>query len=141
VSLAGGAAVTVIVPVLTGTVVTAVPATPTPEPDPFLSTQGHPTFNAWLLNLLLLVGGAALAYWVASRIKGGREGVRWSLCVLLGGLVAYNYIALGMPGAESWTTSQGMFGILVFTMGGQVLGALAAALWGRRASASRSQSG
>jgi beta-N-acetylhexosaminidase len=141
VSLAGGAAVTVIVPVLTGTVVTAVPATPTPEPDPFLSRQGHPTFNAWLLNLLLLVGGAALAYWVASRIKGGREGVRWSLCVLLGGLVAYNYIALSMPGAESWTTSQGMFGILVFTMGGQVLGALAAALWGRRSSASRSQSG
>jgi beta-N-acetylhexosaminidase len=140
VTLAGGAAVTVVVPVLTETIVTEPPPLPTEEPDPFVSKQGRPTFNAWLLNLLLLAGGAALAYWVASRIKGGREGVRWSLCVLLGGLVAYNYVALGMPGVTSWTISQGMFGILLFTMGGQVIGALAAAWWGRRSSASRSQS-
>jgi beta-N-acetylhexosaminidase len=140
VSLAGGAAVTVIVPVLTQSMVTEIPPVPTEEPHIFVSRDGYPTFNAWLLNLLLLVGGAVLAYWVASRIKGGREGVRWSLCVLLGGLAAYNYVALGLPGTVRWITQQGMFGILLFTVGGQLLGAAGAAWWQRRTSASRSQS-
>jgi hypothetical protein len=141
VTTTGGAAVTVVPPVLTETL--PLPATPIPteEPDIFVSPEGHPTFNAWLLNLLLLLGGAWLAYWIASQIKGGREAVRWSLCVLLGGLASYNYIALGMPGVSGWVAAQGMFGILVFTLGGQILGGLAAALWNRRSNALKSQSG
>ncbi len=141
VSLAGGAAVTVVVPVLTETPVTETPPPPTPQPDPYVSAEGYPKFNAWLLELLMLAGGAWLAFLAVSRIRNGREGVRWSLCVLVGGLLAYNYIALGLPGVQNWTASEGMGGILAFTLGGQLLGAIAAAVWSRRANASKSQSG
>ena len=141
VSSTGRAAVTVIVPVLTET----EPPPPTPMPtqqlDRWVNEQGYPRFSAWLLNVLLLLGGAWLAYWAASRIVGGRGGVRWSLCVLLGGLAAYNYIVLGLPGIQKWTTAQGIYGILLFTFAGEIAGALAAALWGRRSSASKSQQG
>ena len=141
VSLAGGAAVTVVVPVLTETPVTETPPPPTPRPDPYVSPEGYPKFSAWLLELLMLVGVAWLAYGVASRLRGGREGVRWSLCVLVGGLLAYNYIALGLPGVQGWTAERGMAGILAFTLGGQLLGVIAATIWSRRISASKSQSG
>lgn len=141
VSLAGSAAITVVAPVLTEIVVTATPPAPTPIPDTYISPEGYPKFSAWLLELLMLAGGAGLAFWSVSRIRGGREGVRWSLCVLLGGLAAYNYIALGLPGVQAWTASQGMAGIVAFTLAGQMVGAIAAALWSRRTSASKSQSG
>ncbi|HEY6073860.1 MAG TPA: hypothetical protein VIV15_10805 [Anaerolineales bacterium] len=139
VSLAGGAAVTVVVPVLTQAAITEPPPVPTEKPDVYISPEGYPRFSAWLLNLLLLAGGAFLAFWAASRIRGAREGVRWLLCVLVGGLLAYNYIALGFPGLQDWVARQGMYGILMFTFGGEMLGAIGAAIWGRRASASKSQ--
>lgn len=137
VSLGGSAAVTVVAPVLTVVPVTPEPPTPTPIPDTYVTPEGYPRFNAWLLALLMLTGGAWLVFVVVSRIRGGREGVRWSLCVLLGGLAAYNYIALGLPGVQGWTADRGMAGILLFTLGGQALGALAAAAWARRTNASR----
>jgi beta-N-acetylhexosaminidase len=141
VSSTGRAAVTVIVPVLTQTIL--VPPTPAPTQvvNRWMTEEGYPRFSAWLLNILLLLGGAWLAYWAASRILGGREGVRWSLCVLLGGLAAYNYIALGLPGIQQWTAAEGIYGVLIFTFVGELAGALAAGLWGRRASASKSQQG
>jgi len=141
VTLAGGAAVTVVVPVLTQTLMTEPPPVPTQQEDPWVNSSGYPRFSAWLLNLILLLGGAWLAYWAVSRIRGGREGVRWSLFVLLGGLVAYNYLALGLPGATNWMTGQGMFGILVLTFCGELLGAVAAAVRARRANGSKSQEG
>jgi hypothetical protein len=141
VSATGRAAVTVIVPVLTQTILVPPTPAPTQQIDPWVTEEGYPRFSAWLLNFLLLVGGAWLAYWGSSRILGGREGVRWSLCVLLGGLAAYNYLALGLPGIQRWTGAEGIYGILIFTFVGELAGALAAGLWGRRASASRSQQG
>ncbi|MGE5248724.1 MAG: glycoside hydrolase family 3 N-terminal domain-containing protein [Bacteroidota bacterium] len=139
VSPSGASAVTVVVPVLTQTVVTEPTPVPTQTLDPWVTPEGYPRFNAWLLTVLLLAGGAWLAYWAVSRIQSGREGVRWSLCVLLGGLLAYNYLALGLPGVQNWAALRSGFGILAFTFAGEAAGALAAGLWGRRASASRSQ--
>jgi predicted permease len=106
-----------------------------------VNNSGYPRFNAWLLTLILLVGGAWLTYWAVSRLMGGREGVRWSLFVLLGGLTAYNYLALGLPGARDWTAAQGVFGVLVLTFCGELVGVFAAALRRRRTNVSKSQEG
>jgi hypothetical protein len=128
------------VPVLTETVITEPTPVPTPKPDPWVTAEGYPRFSAWLLSVLLLAGGAWLAYWVVSSLRGGREAVRWSLCVVLGGLVAYNYVALGLPGVQEWMSVQGLFGVLSLMLVGEAAGALVAGLWGRF-SVSRSQRG
>jgi beta-N-acetylhexosaminidase len=141
VSLAGGAAVTVVVPVLTETIEPEPTPIPTQPEDRWVNNSGYPRFNAWLLTLILLVGGAWLTYWAVSRLMGGREGVRWSLFVLLGGLTAYNYLALGLPGARDWTAAQGVFGVLVLTFCGELVGVFAAALRRRRTNVSKSQEG
>jgi beta-N-acetylhexosaminidase len=139
VSSAGAVAVTVVVPVLTET------AMPTPtvvvpvEQNEFVTDAGYPRFNAWFITILLLVGSAWLAYWAVSRLKGGREGVRWALCVLLGGAAAYNYMVLGLPGSRDLASNQGMVGILVMTFVGELMGLGSAWLWMRRANATKSQ--
>lgn len=129
-----GAAVTIIAPVPTLTP-EPPPSTPTvtvmPEND-LISPDGHPRIGVWLLVLITLFGGALLTYWAASRIFSPRWGLRWALCVFLGGLLGYNYLALDFPGAAEWIASEGgAFGVLLLTFTGEMAGILAAWVWSR----------
>ena len=125
-----GAAVTVVVPS-----VTIIPDTPTPTLTPvvendLVTLEGYPRVGIWLLVMLAAVGGAILVFWAVSRIVSPRWGLRWGLCVFLGGLAAYNYLALDFPGAADWiATSAGAFGVLLLTFVGQMIGSLGAWIW------------
>jgi len=135
-----GAVVTVVVPQIT---MTPEPVTPTPTPVPendLVSPEGYPRVGIWLLVMLAVVGGAVLMFWAVSRIVSPRWGLRWALCVFLGGLLAYNYLALGLPGAADWiASSAGAFGVLVLTFTGEVIGSLGAWIWMRVFSGPKSQ--
>src|SRR5688572_24768165 len=125
-----GAAVTVVVPqvTMTPTLITPSP-TAIPEND-LISPEGYPRVGIWLLVLLAISGGAVLAFWAVSRIVSPRWGLRWALCVFLGGLLAYNYLALDFPGAAEWIASEaGAFGVLLLAFAGEVIGALGAWIW------------
>jgi hypothetical protein len=128
-----GAAPIVVTPTspVTATVEVIPTITPTSTPTSDLITaEGRPRLGAWLLVMLAVVGGALLMFWAVSRIVSLRWGLRWGLCVFLGGLAAYNYLALDFPGATNWiATSSGAFGVLVLTFSGEVIGALAAWVW------------
>jgi len=135
-----GAAVTVVVPQVTITPAPVTPtATPVPEND-LVTLEGYPRVGIWLLVMLAVIGGAVLMFWAVSRIVSPRWGLRWALCVFLGGLLAYNYLALGFPGAANWVASSGgAFGVLVLTFSGQVIGALGAWVWMQLLSGPKSQ--
>lgn len=106
--------------------------TPMPDRSQLISPEGYPRVGIWLLVMLALVGGAALMFWAVSRVVSLQWGLRWALCVFLGGLLAYNYLALGFPGAAEWiASSAGAFGVLVLTFVGEVIGALGAWIWMR----------
>lgn len=125
-------AVTVVVPQVT---TTPEPATPTvtvmPEND-LISQDGYPRIGVWLLVLIALFGGASLGYWAISRIFSPRWGLRWALCIFIGGLLGYNYLALDFPGAAEWIASDaGAFGVLLLTFVGQIVGILSAWMWMR----------
>ena len=127
------APVTIVVPTVT---VTPAPPTqtgtaPPPEND-LVSSEGYPRIGAWLLVLLAVFGSAALTFWAVSRIVSPRWGLRWALCVFLGGLLGYNYLALDFPGAAEWIVLRsGAFGVLLLAFVGELLGALAAWVWMR----------
>jgi hypothetical protein len=136
-----GAAVTIVVPTVS---VTPAPATPTltlaaPEND-LVSVDGHPRIGAWMLVLIAVFGSAVLTYWAASRILSPRWGLRWALCVFLGGMLGYNYLALDFPGAADWIASQsGALGVLLLVFVGELIGVLAAWIWMRLVSAQESR--
>jgi beta-N-acetylhexosaminidase len=109
------------------------PITPMPsEENSIVDAEGRPLFGGWLLTLFVLGGGGWLAYWAGGRIGSRRWSARWGLCALLGGLLAYNYLALGLPGAADALAAGGGGAMVGFTILGEVSGALAAWIWMRR---------
>jgi beta-N-acetylhexosaminidase len=127
-----GAVVTVIAPTQVTPTIMVTPTvtlTATPASD-LVTPDGRPRLGAWLLVMLAAVGGAILMFWAVSRIVSPRWGLRWGLCVFLGGVAAYNYLALDFPGAADWiSASAGAFGVLLLTFAGQVVGSLGAWIW------------
>jgi hypothetical protein len=90
--------------------------------------------------LIAVFGSAVLTYWAASRIFSPRWGLRWALCVFLGGLLGYNYLALDFPGAANWiATDSGAFGVLLLVFIGELVGILAALIWMRLVSGQESR--
>jgi beta-N-acetylhexosaminidase len=127
-----GVAVTIVPPIPTETPEIIIPPTPTMvvEND-LISPEGYPRIGVWLLVLLAVFGSAALTFWAVGRIVAPRWGLRFALCVLIGGFAGYNYFALGFPGAVEWIASEsgGAFGVLLLTFGGEATGLLAAWIW------------
>ncbi|MBT3338823.1 MAG: hypothetical protein HN855_03255 [Anaerolineae bacterium] len=126
------AAVTIIPPAL------ASEATPTPEifPTPTLSPspyvdEGKLRFGAWFIALLLWALGAVLAYFAGERVESTRWGLRWALSTLLGGIVAYNYLALDLP-ASAWVTGDGLSGVIIFILFAEIVGWVFGWMWYRR---------
>jgi beta-N-acetylhexosaminidase len=135
-----GVVVTVVVPAPTNTPEPVLPTLTVVVENDLISPEGYPRVGVWLLVLLAVGGGALLIFWAVGRIVSPRWGLRFALCVLIGGFGAYNYIALGFPGAVEWIASgAGAFGVLLITFSGEALGALAAWVWMRWFSGQASQ--
>ena len=130
-----GATVIIITP--TTFVVTAEPTattapSPTPAPTPvssLVTIKGYPTFWGWLLVLLEIVAGVMLTYWLASQMVDPRWAVRWSLLVLAGGLIAYNYLVLGFPWGEIVLNGRGLPAFLQAVLTGQGVGFAVGWFW------------
>jgi beta-N-acetylhexosaminidase len=127
------AAVTVIAP----TPVETLANTPPPEPTAtqtqsgtiLLTADGLPLFPSWLLAMVLLVVSGVMAFFSFNQIRSTKLALRWTFCIVLGGLASYNYAALGLPGSKMWIGANGFTGILVMMLVGMGLGLLAAWLW------------
>ena len=134
-------AVTVVEPSVSPTA-TEIPPTPTPMPTPVLwiTPEGSPRVGGWFLTLLALFGTAGLAFWAVSKIVSVRWGLRWAFCMLIGGLLGYNYLALGFPGVADWIAGDaGASGLLVLTFTGALIGGIVAWAWMHWVSAQESQ--
>jgi len=137
----GSVAVTVMVPVVTTTPEPVLPtATDVVVKNDLISLEGYPRLGMWLLTLLALFGSAGLAFWAVSKIISTRWGLRWALSIFFGGLLGYNYLVLGFPGAANWIAADaGAIGVLILTFGGELLGGIAAWMWMRWFSAPESR--
>ncbi len=117
-------------PSITPTLTSTVTITPTPSPTPIPLRQAYPNFTEWLLSLIVIAAGAALAFfaafwWMHSILWG----LRWSISALLGGLVGYLYLALGLPGSTSWVQSNSTGGIISISSFGIIVGWLGGVIW------------
>lgn len=127
-----GATVIIITPT-TEVTPTPVPPTPTPvetpTPSPLVTQKGYPNLIGWITVLLVMAAGVGLTYWLASQIVDQQWTVRWALLVLAGGLMAYNYLALGFPGGEAWLNGRGLPAFLQAVLTGQGVGFAVGWFW------------
>jgi len=132
VSQTGSVAVTVVVPELTTPAAGGTPESPDVSPDGgVVSKAGRLTLGAWFLSLLALALSTPAVFWLAGRVGAHQSGIRWVLCALVGGLLAYNYAVLGLPGASAWLSTSGSLGLLAMLLAGEMAGCLAAWIWSR----------
>ena len=128
-------------------IITPTPVdTAVPEPTPVatiepvergnpLMISGYPNLFGWFMVMLVLAGGVFFTYWLLAQLLEPRWAVRWTMLVLLGGLIAYNYLILELPGSSSWLDGRGLPAFLQAVILGQVVGF--ACGWGWRAFAAR----
>ena len=128
-----GVAVTIATPIVTP-LPTEIPPTPTATivENPWVTPTGYPRVSGWLLALLAVIGSVGLVYWAMSRLVSIRWGLRWALCIFIGGMIGYNYLALGLPGAADLIAAgSGASGMLLLTFVGETLGGISALIWMR----------
>jgi beta-N-acetylhexosaminidase len=115
--------------------------TATPEPTPTSTTKPvaeqttppptnpKPGVVDWLMALVVSSGIAWLGYKFVSNTRSMHWGMRSGLLALVGGLVAYSYLALQLPGSEIFFEQPLPRGVLITTISGTLLGFLAAWIW------------
>ncbi|MBL8101008.1 MAG: hypothetical protein JNM02_00625 [Anaerolineales bacterium] len=133
VSQSGAVAVTVVVPELTQSIDEPTPEAPVEvEVDPYISEGGFPRFSAWVVAMSVILVSAWIAYIVLVRISNRRSALRWSLGILLGGLLAYNFLALGLFGITNLMINSSVSGVITFVIFGELLGFVGGWIWSRR---------
>jgi len=134
VSLGEAVAITVVAPFPSATAEppTSVPPTPVEENE-FVTLDGYPRFSSWVFAIMFISFSALLAYWAGNLLKSQRWGLRWGLCVLLGGLVGYNLLAFDFLGSTQIVLAGGLGGVLGMSAVGELIGLGIAWLWSQRA--------
>jgi len=100
---------------------------PPPPPPPV------PGMEDWLLAVLVSWAGAAIVFYLGRKWFSLRWGVRWALTSLTGGLVAYTYLAAKMPGSSAYYEKAGLYGVMVVSLVGIIVGWGLGWLWKQRA--------
>jgi len=117
--------------VISETVAPSPTITPTPRATPVTNAPGAPDFGDWLLASLVAAGIGIAVYWMDASSGMLRWGIRSSLLAWMGGLAAYIYLALDLPGTAPLIQASGSWGVLLATLIGCGLGWGIARAWQR----------
>ena len=132
VSQSGAVAVTVVVPELTQSISPTPEASVEVEEDPYVSEDGFPRFSAWVVAMLVILSSTGIVYMVLMRVTSRRPALRWTLGILLGGLLAYNFLSLGLFSITNWMINSSISGVITFVILGELIGFVGGWIWSRK---------
>jgi beta-N-acetylhexosaminidase len=113
----------------TPTEVPTVTAIPTSEETPEDIPRRLPGIGDWLLAVLVTGVFSSSIYLLTAQYSLMLWGLRSAFLALIGGLLFYTYLALGLPGSHRILENTGSWGILGITITGAILGWLIAWIW------------
>lgn len=130
VSSSGPVAVTVVVPEMTQSAQEPFVPTPAISDSPGLITkEGYPRLSAWFITMLLLFLTVGLFWWFGRLVFDQQLRRQLTLGALIGGLIAYNYLVLGLPGSVEFISGYQFVGVVMIVFIGEVGGWLIALAW------------
>jgi beta-N-acetylhexosaminidase len=111
--------------------VTEIPTnTPTVTPTPEITPQpGSAQFGDWLLALFISGGVSGINYLLMNQKNGLRWAIRAALVTIIGGLLAYSYLSVGLPGSQLLIETAGSWGIFGITFMGALISTGVLWLW------------
>jgi len=105
--------------------------TPTSTPPPF--HNDYPTIGDWALGVIVIVLGSGLAFLIGYFWWGSfRWGLRSMMCAMIGGLLSYIYLNLGVQGTKIWMETSGMAFVVEVVFVGLLLGWIVGLIWWMR---------
>ena len=103
---------------------------PSKSPEPAANTTGFPSMMDWFLIVLILIAGFGVAFLVGFRWWGGSKwAIRSGFCALIGGLLAYLLLTLGIDSLAEMVKESGSWFIIQMTMTGMLFGWVVALIW------------
>ncbi len=115
----------------TPTVTPTLQPTATATPEPVL--VDYPSLGDWALGVLVMGMGSALTFAIGLLWWGSsRWGLRSSMCALVGGLLSYSFLNLGMDGTKLWIQQSGTSFVIEVVIAGLLLGWIGALVWWMR---------
>ena len=104
---------------------------PTPSPEPQANETGYPKLTDWLLSILILAIGGLIAWVVGYKWWGGtRWAMRSALFTVIGGLLAYLLLTLGIKPIMALVKQGASWFVVQMTVVGMLFGwAFALAWW------------
>jgi hypothetical protein len=118
-------------PTLTPTLEPTIEPTPTSTPEPVL--KDYPSVGDWALGVIILIAGGGITFLIGYLWWGSsRWGLRASLCALIGGLLFYTYLNLGINSAKEWMNESGTVFVVEMIIVGLLIGWIAALIWWMR---------
>jgi beta-N-acetylhexosaminidase len=115
----------------TATITPTLVPTPTSTPEPIV--VDYPSLGDWALGVLVIGLGGALTFMIGLLWWGSpRWGLRSSLCALIGGLLSYTYLNLGIDGTKFWMQQSGTVFVIEIVVAGLLLGWIGALIWWMR---------
>jgi len=116
-------------------------ATPTLAPTPELTLtsipetieKNYPSLGDWAFGVLVMGVGGAMTFLIGLFWWGStRWGLRSSLCALIGGLLSYSFLNLGMDGTMFWMRQSGTAFVIQVVVVGLMFGWIVALIWWMR---------
>ena len=106
---------------------TSTPLPPTPTPEPVISatpaeTKPYLGIGDWFIAVLFTFGLAFAFYRLAALLGFIRWGVRVSFLALIGGLLAYTYLAIRLPGSETLLNFSVSGSVIIVSLIGSIVG-------------------
>ena len=101
------------------------PIIPTPEPE----LPPQPGLNEWLIAVLISLGLSFGIYRLAAQVGSLRWGIRAGFLSLIGGLLAYSYLAAELPGSRKLLDFSVSWSIFIVSAAGIMIGLAAALCW------------
>ena len=124
-------------PLVTPTSTEAPTSTPTETLSEESAEQGerngYPTLGEWALGIIVIGLGSVLAF-IGGRLwwKTSRWGLRSMLLALIGGLLSYSYLNLGVGGTRFWVLKSGTTFVVEMVVVGMLIGWICALIWWMR---------
>jgi beta-N-acetylhexosaminidase len=109
-------------PTLTITPEPTITPTITPTATPELVTGYSVDFSDWFFSIILVWASAALITWFGQRKVSLRWGVRWGLMAAVGGILGFIYIKIGWFIPINRFLAGGIWGVLIATLTGILVG-------------------
>jgi beta-N-acetylhexosaminidase len=95
--------------------------------------DGYPTLGEWALGVIVIGLGSVLAFLVGRLWwKTDRWGLRSMLLALIGGLLSYSYLNLGIGGTRYWILQSGTTFVVEVILVGMLIGWIIALVWWMR---------